>query len=74
MSSAKKKVSGASKVQELGAWLDGESRMISVTGERPAQVASDDPLDLEREDSEEEGRPDCYWKVGSRTAVLGGQV
>ena len=34
VSSAKKKVSGASKVQELGAWLDGESRMISVTGER----------------------------------------
>ena len=34
VSSAKKKVSGATQVQELGAWLDGEKQIISVTGER----------------------------------------
>ena len=34
VSSAKKKVSGATQVQELGAWLDGEKQLISVSGER----------------------------------------
>ena len=34
VSSEKKRVSGASTAQELGAWIDGESHTISVSGER----------------------------------------
>ncbi|CAK9077745.1 unnamed protein product [Durusdinium trenchii] len=34
VSSEKKRVSNASRVQELGAWLDGDNQMISVSGER----------------------------------------
>lgn len=34
VSSEKKRVSGASTAQELGAWIDGETHTISVSGER----------------------------------------
>eukprot|EP00435_Cladocopium_sp_Y103_P055249 s1780_g18.t1 len=34
LSSEKKRVSGTSKVQELGALMDGEQRMLGVSGER----------------------------------------
>ena len=34
VSSAKKRISDATQVQELGAWVDGTNQMISVSGER----------------------------------------